>query len=81
MRYAIAIVLSLFLAGTVLANQCPTLVHKIDEQLAAHEVDSGAKAQIMTLRNQGEALHQQGKHAESVKVLNEALDKLKTATQ
>lgn len=81
MRYAIALLLSMVLAGTALASHCPSLIKQIDEQLATHEIDSTARQQIMTLRDQGEALHKQGKHEESVKVLDEALEKLDAAIQ
>ena len=79
MRYLAAALLSLFLAGQVVAGQCPSLVSQIDSQLASSQVGSDVKQQVKALRDEGEALHNQGKHGESVKVLKEALDKLNTS--
>lgn len=79
MRYLIAMLFSLLLAGPVMAHMCPSLVHKIDSQLESHQLDSEAKMEIVALRDQGADLHKQGKHDESVKVLNEALEKLANA--
>lgn len=76
MRYLAAALLSLFLAAPVVASQCPALMRQIDSQLASSQVGSDVKQEVKELRAKGEALHNQGKHGESVKVLNEALDKL-----
>ncbi|MBD3655645.1 MULTISPECIES: hypothetical protein [Marinobacter] len=80
MRYLAALVITLFMAGTAMASQCPSLVGKIDQQLQSAQLDSETEANIKALRDEGEALHNQGKHAESVKVLKEALEKLDAAS-
>lgn len=74
MRYIAALLFGLFLAGTVAASQCPGLVAKVDSQLeSAQELDQETVDNIKALRDQGQTLHEQGKHDESVKVLKEAL--------
>lgn len=81
MRYLTAVLFSLMMAGPAVAGQCPSLVSKIDSQLASAQIDSGTRAQIEAMRDKGEMLHKQGNHGESVKVLSEALEKLKSASQ
>ena len=76
MRYLAALLTTVFLAGTALAGQCPSLVSQIDQQLQSAQLDGEAEASIKALRDQGESLHSQGKHAESVKVLKKAIKKL-----
>lgn len=76
MRYLATLLLTAVVAGPVIAGQCPTLVSQIDTQLQSTALDSETKANIKALRDRGESLHQQGKHDESVKVLQEALSKL-----
>ncbi|SDW31235.1 hypothetical protein [Marinobacter mobilis] len=76
MRSLTVMVFSLLFTGSVLASQCPRLVHQIDQQLASSSYDSATQAQVMALRDQGQALHQQGKHGESVEVLKQAVELL-----
>jgi hypothetical protein len=50
---------------------------KIDEQLAANPPsDAATLERVKQLRAEGEQLHNAGDHAQSVKVLGEALDLL-----
>ncbi|RMJ04217.1 hypothetical protein DOQ08_01537 [Marinobacter litoralis] len=79
MRYLAVLLFTVFFAGSVLASQCPTLVHEIDQQLKSAQLDSATEARVKELRDRGELLHKQGKHAESVKVLNKAIDELDAA--
>ncbi|WP_420389313.1 hypothetical protein [Marinobacter sp.] len=76
MRYLTALLITVFLSGTALAGQCPSLVSQIDQQLQSAQLDSEAEASIRALRDQGQSLHSEGKHAESVKVLRKAMKKL-----
>ncbi|HET8801931.1 MAG TPA: hypothetical protein VFN01_12190 [Marinobacter sp.] len=76
MRFLAALLFTVFFAGTALAGQCPSLVSQIDQQLQSAQLDSETKADIKALRDKGESLHQQGKHAESVEVLKKAISKL-----
>ena len=74
----------LFLTGAALvvlttgvyAGQCPSLVKKVDEALATSQLSEADKTKVMELRNQGEAQHAAGQHAESVASLNMALQAL-----
>ncbi|MDH3742526.1 MAG: hypothetical protein OER56_13110 [Hyphomicrobiales bacterium] len=64
------------LTTSVYAGQCPGLIQKVDEALSASQLAEADKAKVMELRNQGEAQHAAGQHAESVASLNEALQAL-----
>ncbi|MBJ6137047.1 hypothetical protein [Marinobacter litoralis] len=79
MRYLAVLLFTVFFASSVFASHCPTLIHKIDEQLKMVQLDSATETRIKELRDRGQALHNQGKHAESVKVLNKAIDELDAA--
>lgn len=57
-------------AGPALANQCPTLIKQITDATAGKTDDASKKAQ--TLANEAKALHDAGKHAESVAKADEA---------
>jgi len=72
-KIALAAALTLSLAGTALANQCPTLMNKIDEAMKTASVDDATKTKIMDLYNKGKAEHEAGDHAASEKDLGEAL--------
>jgi hypothetical protein len=67
-----AVALSLLLTGTAFANSCPTHVKKIDEALATSTASDEVKAQAQALRDEGQALHDAGNHAESLAKLAEA---------
>ncbi|MGP4844027.1 hypothetical protein ACTXGQ_07840 [Marinobacter sp. 1Y8] len=81
MRYLIAIVVSVLLAGPAVASHCPSLVQKIDDQLTTVDIDSDTRERIETLRDKGLALHKQGKHEDSIEVLDQALEELDAAGQ
>lgn len=67
-----------FLFSTALwAMHCPADMAKIDEILKNDPPrDQTVLAEVRKLRAEGESLHKAGKHDESVKVLNEALQLL-----
>ena len=58
------------LAGPALANQCPTLINQITDATAGKTDDASKKA--VALANEAKALHEAGKHADSVKKAQEA---------
>jgi hypothetical protein len=64
---------ALMLAGTAYANQCPTLMNKIDEALKTAQLDADTKAKVEELRKTGEEQHTAGDHAGSEASLNAAL--------
>ena len=63
----------LALATPAFANQCPTLMNKIDEAMKTAQLDDAKKAQVMDLYAKGKAEHEAGQHDESVADLNAAL--------
>jgi hypothetical protein len=67
-----ALALTAFMSGSAFANSCPTHVKKIDDALANSSASAEVQAQAKDLRDQGEALHAEGKHAESMAALAEA---------
>lgn len=68
----LAAALSLGFAGAAYASSCPTHVKALDEALASNKVPADKKAQVQKLRDEGKALHDAGKHAESMAKLGEA---------
>lgn len=76
-RALIAAALSVFFTTSALAGSCPLMVQEIDAALAADTTISAEKAaEIKALRDQGEAEHNAGQHAESVATLQKAKDML-----
>jgi hypothetical protein len=72
-RLILAAALSLAFATPALASQCPADVAKIDAALAGSPTQSAEQlAEVKTLRDEGEALHNAGSHAESVETLAKA---------
>ncbi|MGE0241327.1 MAG: hypothetical protein AB7F09_23180 [Parvibaculaceae bacterium] len=73
MKKALIFASFLALATPALANQCPTLINKIDEAMKTAQLDDAKKAQVTELRDKGKAAHDSGDHAASEASLNEAL--------
>ena len=57
-------------AAPALANQCPLLVKQVQDATAGKTDEASKKA--MALANEAKALHDSGKHAESVAKADEA---------
>ena len=65
------------IAMPALAGHCPVDVKAIDAALAAGpDLDADELSEVMEQRNEGEQLHNDGKHGESLEVLHEAMDTL-----
>jgi len=62
-------------AGPALANQCPLLVKQIMDATAGKTDDASKKA--VSLANEAKALHDAGKHADSIKKADEAAAAIK----
>lgn len=63
--------------GTAFAFHCPADMKKIDAALAAGpKLSDSELAEVKRLRAEGEALHKQGKHQESVDTLAKAMKML-----
>ncbi|MEE8145382.1 MAG: hypothetical protein V3T57_08210 [Kiloniellales bacterium] len=74
-RILTAAILSLFVSGPAFAGTCPLMVKGIDAALAAMPDLSAEKtAEVKSLRDEGDAQHQAGQHAESVETLQKAKD-------
>lgn len=73
MKKALIIASFLALATPAFANQCPTLMNKIDAAMKTAQLDDAKKAQVTDLYNKGKAAHDSGDHAASEASLNEAL--------
>ena len=74
----IALIAALALASSaVLAGNCPAQMKEIDAALAKSKLDAKQAAEVKKLRADGEKLHQEGKHAESMAALGKAKKILK----
>ena len=69
-RFATALAVIAVTAGPALANECPLLQAQIDAAVGTRYEPSAANAK--TLAAEALALHQAGKHAESVAKYDEA---------
>lgn len=66
-------VLLLSMSSLALANNCPNEMKAIDAKLnAASGISAENMAKVKSLRADGERLHKEGKHDESMKALQEA---------
>ena len=75
---SIIVAIGLALASTVaVAHNCPNEMKAIDEALPKAKLTDAQAAQVKKLRAEGEKLHKDGKHAESMKALGEAKGMLK----
>ncbi|MDI9244650.1 hypothetical protein [Marinobacter sp. CHS3-4] len=81
MRYLMVLLVTVVFSGTALAGQCPSLVRDIDEKLKMADMDTETLEKIKKLRDQGQSLHGQGKHGESVKVLKQAMEELESMSE
>ena len=66
----IALAMVGLVTGPALANQCPTLIKQITDATAG-KTDAASKKAV-ALANDAKALHEAGKHADSVKKAQEA---------
>tara|TARA_B100000941_G_scaffold224407_1_gene166634 strand:- start:470 stop:703 length:234 start_codon:yes stop_codon:yes gene_type:complete len=63
----------IIISSSSFAGSCPMLWNKIDSEISK-VTDESLKAKIQQLRIAGENAHSDGDHADSEKLLNEALD-------
>ncbi|MDP2702403.1 MAG: hypothetical protein Q8P98_10085 [Candidatus Rokubacteria bacterium] len=69
-KILMALALVVAVAGTALANQCPLLIKQIQDATAGKTDDASKKA--LALAAEAKALHDSGKHAESIAKADEA---------
>jgi hypothetical protein len=72
-RIVLATALSLALSGAAFANQCPSLMAKIDDAMKTATLDDATKAKVMELYTTGKAAHESGDHPASEAALGEAM--------
>jgi hypothetical protein len=73
----LTLAIALTLSMPAFASSCPKIMKEIDAKVVSMKVMGDKAAKINALRVKGEQLHKEGKHAESVATLNEALAMLK----
>ena len=70
-----SIILAMTLAlasGVAFANSCPKEMKAIDAALPAAKLSDAQMAEVKKLRAEGEQLHKDGKHSESMAALGKA---------
>ena len=73
LRVLITAVVLALAAGNAFAFHCPKEMKKIDDALATKpNITAEQLAQVKSLRTEGETLHKQGKHQESLDTLGKA---------
>jgi hypothetical protein len=68
----LAVGLAVALSTPVLAFQCPTDIAKIDQAMQTASLSQEQMDQVKQLRDEGERLHGEGEHQESVDTLAQA---------
>ena len=68
----IVLVAMLAFAGTAFAHNCPNEMKAIDAALPKAKLDAKQTAEVKKLRADGEQLHKDGKHNESMAALGKA---------
>ena len=69
----IAMLLAVLLASAAaFAGNCPVQMKAIDEALPKAKLNASQTAEVKKLRADGERLHKEGKHAESMAALGKA---------
>ena len=69
----IALALIIGLAAPAFANECPTVIEKIEQMMESADISDEKKDTISELVNKGEELHNAGQHDQAMEVLNKAL--------
>lgn len=71
-RSIVAAVSLALASGVALANSCPLEMKAIDAALSKAKLSDAQMAEVKKLRAQGEQLHKDGKHSESMAALGKA---------
>lgn len=72
----LAAIFAAALSPPAFANQCPVEVKKIDEAMAGAQLGQEQMAEVKRLRDEGQQLHEQGEHADSMARLTRAKEML-----
>ena len=74
-KLIVAATLTLLMSGPAFANHCPVMMKAIDEALAKNpQLTAEQLAEVKEYRAEGETLHSQGLHNESMAALKKAED-------
>lgn len=73
LKALIPLPLALVFAMPAFAGHCPKDVKAVDNALGKVNLSSEQKAQVQSLRDEGQALHTSGNHGDSEKKLAEAM--------
>lgn len=68
----IALFIVTMFASAAFAANCPVQMKAIDEALPKAKLDAAKTAEVKKLRADGERLHKEGKHTESMEALGKA---------
>ena len=80
MRRLLVLLTASLISLPLWAMHCPQDMAQIDAELQSNPpTDPAVLAKVKELRAEGETLHKAGNHAESVRVLGEAMDLLKAS--
>lgn len=80
MKHIIVLLATMLISAAAIAGSCPRLMSEIDNRLAAGPMlDAEIVEEVIILRTQGEAAHQQGDHDQAMAALEEALEILDEA--
>ena len=71
MKHIVGFVLAISM-GSAFAHGCPGEMRAIDAKLPSVKMDAAQMSKVKDLRAQGEQLHKEGKHTESMAALAEA---------
>jgi len=71
----IVVTFALFMGLTApaFANECLSIIQKIEEKMESAELSDDQRDQIANLMAEGEGLHEEGNHDKATEVLNRAL--------
>jgi hypothetical protein len=69
--FAVTVILAAF-ASLAWASNCPNEVKAIDAALPKAKLDAKQQAEVKKLRDDGDRLHKEGKHGESMATLGKA---------
>ena len=73
MKKRLVLLCFLFMSAGAFAHNCPNEMKAIDLKLTGNpKLSSADMSRVMSLRTDGEKLHKEGKHADSMKALAEA---------
>ena len=64
--------LVMFFAATASAHGCPGEMRTIDAKMPTAKLPAAEMSKVKALREEGEKLHKEGKHTESMKALADA---------